>query len=110
MDKQSASRGRCSWGVICLNALTVLLALLDLPIAITAPMNIGMTEGAAGRRVLWAEWSGGLAMIYPLAAIALVSLSVGFARDHQPDKSLLFAIVPFFIAVPLITLMIVYWN
>jgi hypothetical protein len=108
MTPQTPRKGRCSWGVKCLNVLTVLLVLLDLPLAATAPMNIGMIEGAAGRRVAWAEAAGGLMMVYPLLAIPCVIGSVVLAGKNRADASLLSAILPYGVVVPLVTMMVLY--
>ena len=109
MTQQPSLQGRCSRGVKCLNVLTVLLVLLDLPLAATAPMNILMIEGAAGRRVLWAEVLGGVIIGYPLLAITCVVGSVMFARANRAEESLLSAILPFWVAVPLVIFIGVQW-
>ena len=110
MAKKSANLGRVSRGVTCLNVLTIVLVVLDLPLAATAPMNIVMIEGAAGRRVLWAEMLGGLTIVYPLLAIPCVIGSVMLARRNQAEESLLTAILPFFVFVCLVMTIILNWQ
>ena len=93
-----------------LNMLTVLLVVLDLPFALTAPMNIGMTGAAASGSVLWAQVLGGLMMIYPLLAIASIIWSVMLARAHLVIQSLLFAILPLLVVVPIVAIIIIHWE
>lgn len=71
---------------------------------------IGMTEGAAGGPVLWAELLGILMMSYPLLAIGCVIWSVMQARAHRANEALLFAVLPFFIAAPVFVLMVLNWD
>jgi len=110
MSHNRASDGRCSSGVVLLNTLSVILAILDLPLAFLAPMMVGMTSGAAGRRLLSAEFTGFLMMFYPLVTAAGVFLSIRFARSHRHIASLWSAIVPLCVAAVLIALAIHYWD
>lgn len=110
MSMKTPSQGRCSQYVQLLNAVTALLVILDLPFALTAPMNIGMTEGAAGHFVLWAEVVGWLMMLYPFVAAAGVYWSVSFARAYRHAESLRCAIAPYGVAALLIVLLIIWWD
>jgi hypothetical protein len=108
--KQLSKRGRCSWGVICLNVLTGLFVILDLPFALTAPMFIGMTASGVGADAGWAVLLGLLMMLYPLLAIACIVWSVMRARARQANESLVFAILPYFVVIPILVVVIGTWK
>jgi hypothetical protein len=49
-------------------------------------------------------------MFYPLLAVGCVIWSVMRARAHRANESLLFAVLPFFMAAPVFVLMVLHWD
>ncbi|MFN7813703.1 MAG: hypothetical protein ACK5SI_13695 [Planctomycetia bacterium] len=56
------------------------------------------------------ELLGVLMMFYPLLAVGCVIWSVMQARAHRANESLLFAVLPFFMAAPVFVLMVLHWD